>query len=231
MDNIVVIEDVSKSYRGKPALKDFSLELKQGRVLGLLGPNGSGKTTLLKLIAGYLRPSKGSVQVCGMRPGVKTKKIVSYLPDVSFIPKNFSVSDSINLYKDFFEDFDLVKAKRMLEFMELRENSYCSDLSKGMREKLHLALVLSREAELYILDEPIAGVDPIAREQILDAIIDNVKEDSSMLITSHLVRDMEQIFEDVVFLNNGEILLQGNADEIRESRDRSLDEIYRQIYS
>ncbi len=231
MNKIIDLQGVSKRYRGKYALKDFSLELDPGRVLGLLGPNGSGKTTLLKLLAGYLQPDQGKVLIQGKKPGVETKKIISYLPDVSFLPKNFSIKDALDLYQDFFQDFDLVKARRMLEFMELSEKSYSSDLSKGMLEKLHLALILSREAELYILDEPIAGVDPLAREQILAAIIENVKEDSSMVITSHLVRDMEQIFEDVVYMDQGSILLQGNADELRESRGMSLDELYREIYS
>lgn len=231
MGKVIDLQGVSKSYRGKSALSEFSLELDKGRVLGLLGPNGSGKTTLLKLIAGYLYPDQGTILIDGKTPGVETKKIVSYLPDVNFIPKSFTVKDALQLYKDFFEDFDLVKARRMLEFMELREESFSSDLSKGMREKLHLSLILSREAELYVLDEPIAGVDPVAREKILGAIIENVKEDSSMLITSHLVRDMEQIFEDVVFMKDGKILLKGNADELRESRGMSLDEIYRELYA
>lgn len=231
MDKILEIKNVTKSFRGKPALSEFSLQLQRGRVLGLLGPNGSGKTTLLKLIAGYLYPDSGELLIGGHRPGVETKKILSFLPDVSFIPKNFTIKDALQLYRDFFEDFDGVKARRMLEFMDLKEESYCSDLSKGMKEKLHLTLILSREADLYVLDEPIAGVDPVAREKILRAIIENVKEKSSMIITSHLVRDMEQIFEDVVFVNEGKALLEGNADELRERRGMSLDEIYRELYS
>lgn len=231
MENIVEIKGLSKFYLNKKALNNLSLDLEKGKVVGILGPNGSGKTTLIKIITGILRQSKGEVLIDGEKPGVYTKSIVSYLPDRNFLYEWMSVDESINFYKDFYKDFDENKAYELLNFMKLTRDSKISSLSKGMKEKLNLTLVLSRKAKLYILDEPIAGVDPVARDQILDAIIKNYNEDSTMIITTHLVRDIENIFDDVVFLKDGEVLLSGNAEKLREEKSMQIDDLYKEIFA
>ena len=200
MKNIVEIKDLTKNYFNKRALDNISLNIEEGKVVGILGPNGSGKTTLIKILTGLLRQTKGEVLIDGHKVGVYTKSIVSYLPDRNFLYNWMTIKDAFEFYKDFYMDFDEKKFEDLLDFMKLEKSMKITSLSKGMHEKLNLTLVLSRNAKLYILDEPIAGVDPVARDQILDAIINNYNENSSMLITTHLVRDMENIFEDVVFL-------------------------------
>lgn len=230
MDNIVEIKGLKKIYNRKKALDDITLSLERGKIYGMLGPNGSGKTSLIKILSGLLRESSGSVTIDGHKVGVYTKSIVSYLPDRNFLYNWMSVQDAVGLYKDFFADFDEQKAYELLDFMKLDRKMKTSELSKGMMEKLNLTLVLSRKAKLYILDEPIAGVDPVARDQILNAIIDNYDKSSTMLITTHLVRDMENIFDDVIFLREGEIALMGSAEELREEKQMQIDEIYKQIF-
>ncbi|WP_032122088.1 ABC transporter ATP-binding protein [Clostridium amazonitimonense] len=230
MENIVEVKNLSKSYFTKKALDGLSLEIPQGQVLGLLGPNGSGKTTFIKILTGILRQSSGDILINGHRPGVDTKSIISYLPDKNYLYKWMKVSDSIQFFKDFYKDFDEVKAYELLDFMKLDKNAKVTSLSKGMSEKLNLTLVLSRKAKLYVLDEPIAGVDPVAREKILDAIINNYNENSSMIITTHLVRDIERIFDQVSFISEGKIILSGNAEELREKRGKSIDELYREVF-
>lgn len=179
---------------------------------------------------GILRQSKGEVIIDGQRPGAYTKSIVSYLPDRNFLYDWMRISDAINMYKDFYDDFDENKARELLTFMKLEENMKVTSLSKGMKEKLNLTLVLARKAKIYILDEPIAGVDPVARDQILDAIIKNYDEDSTMIITTHLVRDMENIFDDVVFLSEGEVIMEGNAEELRAEKSMQIDDLYKEIF-
>lgn len=230
MDNIIEIKGLSKSYYNKKALRDLNLNIKKGKVVGILGPNGSGKTTLIKILVGILRQSKGEVIIDGQRPGAYTKSIVSYLPDRNFLYDWMRISDAINMYKDFYNDFDENKARELLTFMKLEENMKVTSLSKGMKEKLNLTLVLARKAKIYILDEPIAGVDPVARDQILDAIIKNYDEDSTMIITTHLVRDMENIFDDVVFLSEGEVIMEGNAEELRAEKSMQIDDLYKEIF-
>ena len=230
MANIIEMTNLSKSYSNKKALNNITLNIEEGKVVGILGPNGSGKTTLIKILAGILRQSKGQVTIVGKTPGVDSKSIVSYLPDRNFLYDWMKISDAINMYKDFFDDFDEKRADELLEFMKLEKGMKVKELSKGMQEKLNLTLVLSRRAKVYILDEPIAGVDPVARDQILDAIINNYSKESSMLITTHLVRDMENLFDDVVFLREGEIALQGNADELREEHSMKIDSLYKEIF-
>lgn len=231
MGNILEIKELTKSYSNKKALNNLSLELEKGKVVGILGPNGSGKTTLIKIITGILRQSKGQVLIDGERPGVYTKSIVSYLPDRNFLYEWMSAQDSINFYKDFYKDFDEDRAYELLEFMKLDKNAKVTSFSKGMKEKLNLTLVLSRKAKLYVLDEPIAGVDPIARDQILDAIIKNYNKDSTMLITTHLVRDIESVFDEVVFLKEGEVCLKGNAEKLREEKGMQIDDLYKEIFA
>ena len=228
--NIVDTTKLTKKYGNKIALDNIDLSIEKGKIVGILGPNGSGKTTLIKILVGLLRPSKGEVLINGNKIGVETKKIVSYLPDRNFLYSWMKVKDAGKMYSDFYEDFNQEKFVDLIEFMNLDMEMKVSELSKGMHEKLNLSLVLSREAELYILDEPIAGVDPVARDQILDAIINNYSENSSMIITTHLVRDMENIFEDVIFLQNGTIVLQGNAEELRIEHGNQIDGIYKEIF-
>ena len=230
MTSILRAEKISKSYLNKKALHEIDLDIMPGKIIGLLGPNGSGKTTFLKIAAGILHPSKGEILINGQKPGVYTKSIVSYLPDNEYLPKWMKVKDAVKYFKDFYSDFDEKKAKEMLVFMKLDENSTVKSLSKGMDEKLKLSLVLSRTAKLYILDEPLGGVDPTTREQILNAIVYNFSENSSMIITTHLVHDIERIFDDVVFISDGEIILQGNAEELRRDKKKSIDELYREVF-
>lgn len=230
MNEIVEMKNLTKNYMKKSALKDVNLNIEKGKIVGLLGPNGSGKTTMIKILMGILTESKGEVYISGKKPGIETKAMVSYLPDRNFLYKWMKIKDSIDLFEDFYEDFDRQKAIQLLKFMELEENMKITKLSKGMQEKLNLTLVLSRKAKLYILDEPIAGVDPVAREKILDAIIDNYNEDSSMIITTHLVHDLERVFEEVAFLKDGEIVLNGNVESLRTEKNMSIDELYREVF-
>jgi ABC-2 type transport system ATP-binding protein len=230
MDNILKTENLCKSYFNKQALREVNLTVQQGKIVGLLGPNGSGKTTFLKIAAGILHPSSGQMFINGQEPGVYTKSIVSYLPDTEYFSKWMKIKDAVQYFKAFYSDFDEQKASGLLEFMKLDSHSSINSLSKGMKEKLKLTLVLSRKAKLYILDEPLGGVDPTTREKILDAIISNFSENSSMIITTHLVNDIERIFDDVVFISEGEIVLQGNAEELRLSKKKSIDELYREVF-
>lgn len=231
MENLVEIKKLSKNYFNKKALDNLDLTIEEGKVLGILGPNGSGKTTLIKILTGLLRQSKGEVLIDGHKVGVYTKSIVSYLPDRNFLYNWMTIEDAFKFYSDFYSDFDLKRGEELLDFMKLGKDMKITSLSKGMTEKLNLTLVLSRKAKLYILDEPIAGVDPVARDQILDAIIKNYDSNSSMIITTHLVRDMENLFDDVAFLKYGEVILKGNAEELREEKGKSIDEIYKEIFS
>lgn len=231
MGNLVKIKRISKNYFNKKALDNLSLNIEEGKVLGILGPNGSGKTTLIKIMTGLLRQSSGELLIDGHKVGVYTKSIVSYLPDRNFLYNWMSIKDALNFYSDFYYDFDEKRAEELLHFMQLEKNMKITSLSKGMMEKLNLILVLSRKAKLYILDEPIAGVDPVARDQILDAIIKNYDSNSSMIVTTHLVRDMESLFDDVAFLKDGKIILEGNAESLREEKNKSIDEIYKEVFS
>ena len=230
MDNILKSEGLCKSYLNKKALRGVDLDIKPGKIVGLLGPNGSGKTTFLKIAAGILHASKGEILIDGQKPGVYTKSIVSYLPDNEYLLNWMKVKDAVKYFKDFYSDFDEKKAQDLLVFMNLDEKSPVKNLSKGMKEKLKLTLVLSRKAKLYILDEPLGGVDHTAREKILNAIVNNFSENSSMIITTHLVNDIERIFDDVAFISDGVIVLQGNAEELRMSKNKSIDELYREVF-
>lgn len=230
MDLILETNNLSKSYFTKQALKNVNIKLEKGKILGQLGPNGSGKTTLIKIICGILTQSSGSILIDGQIPGPYTKSIISYLPDRNHLYKWMKIKDAINFYKDFYRDFNEEKAYDLLKFMKLDKNSKITSLSKGMSEKLNLTLVLSREAKLYVFDEPIAGVDPVAREQILNAIIQNFNEKSSVIITTHLVKDIERIFDDVAFISEGEIILNGNAEELRIEKNKSIDELFREVF-
>ncbi|MPQ32865.1 ABC transporter ATP-binding protein [Clostridium estertheticum] len=230
MDNILEAKEICKSYLNKKALRGVNLNIPLGKIVGLLGPNGSGKTTFLKIAAGILHQSKGEILIDGHKPGVHTKSVVSYLPDNEYLLKWMKVKDAVKYFKDFYSDFDEIKAEELLVFMNLDKNDAVKSLSKGMKEKLKLSLVLSRKAKLYILDEPLGGVDPTAREKILNAIVNNFSKESSMIITTHLVNDIERIFDDVAFISEGEIVLEGNAEELRTSKKKSIDELYREVF-
>lgn len=230
MGILLKANNLTKAYYRKKGLDGFNLEIPEGKILGLLGPNGSGKTTFIKIAAGILRNTDGEITIDGHAPGVYTKSIVSYLPDVNFLYKWMKIKDAVKFYKDMFEDFDEDKCKQLLEFMALKEEDKVTTLSKGMMEKLNLSLTLSRKAKLYILDEPLGGVDPVAREKIINAILENYREDSSMIVTTHLVNDIERLFDDVAFISEGKIVLQGNAEELRIEKGMSIDELYREVF-
>ena len=231
MSEILRVENLSKNYLTKKALSGVSFSLESGRILGLMGPNGSGKTTLLKILAGLLQPSGGNATVCNTPIGIESKKIVSFLPDRNVMYPTMKVKDAIGFYADFFADFDRTKAYDMLQDMKLDANETVKTMSKGMVEKMNLMLTFSRNAKLYILDEPLGGVDPVARERIISTIIKTYSEDSSIIISTHLVNDVESIFDDVCFIGKGEIILQGSADELRSTRGKSIDQIYVDLFA
>lgn len=230
MNNIIQMKNVTKKYKNKKALDNVSLEVSEGKILGILGPNGSGKTTLIKLITGLTRPNSGEIKIDGEEPGVYTKSITSYLPDRNYLDSWMSIKDVEKVFEDFYKDFDKSKFRNLLEFMDLNIDLKVDELSKGMLEKLNLSLVLGRNAKVYILDEPIAGVDPVARDKILEAIVKNYSEESTMIITTHLVKDMEMIFEDVLFLKDGQVDLYENAEILREKYNLQIDDIYKEIF-
>lgn len=230
MNQLLKARDLTKNYLTKRALKGVDLEIEKGRIVGLLGPNGSGKTTLMKIAAGLIRPTSGEILIDGHRPGIYTKSVVSYLPDVNYLFKWMKIRDALVFFKDFYADFDMEKSKNLLEFMKLSENDKVTSLSKGMSEKLNLTLALSRKAKLYIFDEPLGGIDPVSREKIIDAILNNYSEESSTIVSTHLVRDIERLFDQVLFVSQGEIILKGNAEELRSEKGKSIDELYREVF-
>ncbi|PJI08093.1 MULTISPECIES: ABC transporter ATP-binding protein [Clostridium] len=229
-DCLLKATNLSKSYLKKKALDDFNVEVKKGRILGLLGPNGSGKSTFIKIVAGILKKSSGEILIDNQKPSVYTRSIVSYLPDVNYLYKWMRIKDALEFFKDFYADFDFNKAVELLDFMRLDKDSKVTSLSKGMLEKLQLTLVLSRKAKIYMLDEPLGGVDPTTREKILDTIVNNFSEESSMVITTHLVNDIERLFDDVVFISEGKNILSGNAEDLRNEKGTSIDELYREVF-
>ncbi|MDO5715955.1 MAG: ABC transporter ATP-binding protein [Tissierellia bacterium] len=224
------VNQLTKKYGRYKALDDISFTINNGKVMGLLGPNGSGKTTLIKIIANLIKTYRGSVLIDGEAPSPITKAFVSYLPDRNSLDESMKVQDAFKIFEDFYPDYDPVKADSLLEQMEIKPQQKIGTLSKGMAEKLQLALVLSRNAGLYILDEPIAGVDLLTRKQILDMIINNISEDSTMLITTHLVSDMEKLFDEVIFIDEGKIITSGNCEELIEKYHCSITELYEKIY-
>lgn len=225
--SLLRLEHVQKNYGKTEALSGVNLDIQPGRIVGLLGPNGSGKTTIIKLINGLLQPTSGQVLINGEKPSPKTKKAVSYLPDTTYLGDNMKIKEVFAMFKDFYSDFDEEKANHLLEDLNLDEKSRLKNLSKGNKEKVQLILVMSRKADLYVLDEPIGGVDPAARDYILKTIIQNRSENSSVLISTHLISDIEDILDDVIFIKDGEILLQEDANELRRKHDNSIDHIFR----
>lgn len=228
---MIRFNNVTKKYgNGTVALKNFNLEISGGKVVGILGPNGSGKTTLLKMINGYLKPTSGTIEVLGQEINAETKKHVSYLPDSPFIPEDYTVTEAKKLWQSFFEDFNETKFNKLMEFMDLDQNLRMSDMSKGMNEKFHLSLILSRDAKIYVIDEPIAGVDLVSRDKILEAIFSNIEDDKLLIITTHLVDELETLFDDVVFVSKGEIVLKGNAEDLRLEKGKQISDIFKEIY-
>lgn len=230
MMNLLEIKNVSKKYDEKYILKDVNLNLLSGKIIGLLGKNGAGKTTLIKLINDLLTPTSGEIFVKGHPVGVETKKIISYLPEKTYLNKQMKVREILNYFADFYDDFDINKARELLKDLQLDENQSLSKMSKGMQEKVQLILVLSRNADLYIFDEPLGGVDPATRDYILDTILSNFNENASVIISTHLISDIERILDEVVFIDQGLIVLQGEADEMRKKENSSIDEIFRRMF-
>ena len=227
---LLEIKNLSKSFDNKQILKDVNLKVKNGKIIGLLGKNGVGKTTLIKLINDLLVPTTGEILINGKRIGVETKKIISYLPERTYLNKQMKVYEVIDYFKDFYDNFDSEKAKKLLKDLDLDINQSLSKMSKGMQEKVQLVLVMSRKADLYILDEPLGGVDPATRDYILDTILSNFNEDASVIISTHLISDIERILDEVVFIDKGEIILQSDADKLRKKENASIDEIFRRMF-
>lgn len=221
---------VSKAYGQKLALNDISLKLPKGKIIGLLGPNGSGKTTLIKLINDLLQPSFGEIVIDGLRPGQETKALVSYLPDTTYLNDYMKVKDVIALFQDFYTDFDIQRAYDLLAALMIDPATKLKNLSKGNKEKVQLILVMSRRAKLYVLDEPIAGVDPAARDYILNTIISNYSPESSVLISTHLISDIEPVLDQVIFLNQGQIVLYEDVDSLRQQYGQSIDQLFREQF-
>ncbi len=224
---LVYLDHVTKNYGHEVALMDVSLNIQPGRIIGLLGPNGSGKTTIIKLINGLLQPSLGNIYIHGQLPSPASKKVVSYLPDTTYLNENMKISDAISYFQDFYADFNVQRAYQLLNDLHLHPNQKLNSLSKGNKEKVQLILVMSREADLYVLDEPIGGVDPAARDYILRTIIQNRRPNSSVLISTHLIADIEQVLDEAIFINQGRILLHENATVLRNQHGKSIDEIFR----
>ncbi len=223
-------KNLSKSFDNKKILKDINLIIPRGKIVGLLGKNGQGKTTLIKLINDLLTPTSGEILIEGKHPGVESKKIISYLPERTYLDKEMKVIDTLNYFNEFYDNFDIKKAKKLLKDLDLDINSKISKMSKGMQEKLQLILVMSRDADFYILDEPLGGVDPATRDYILDTILSNFKEGSSVIISTHLISDIERILDEVIFIDKGKIILTAPADELRKKEKSSIDEIFRRTF-
>ena len=221
---------LTKYYSGKCALNEIDLTIESGKIVGLLGPNGSGKSTLIKLIAGLLTPSKGELTVLGNPVGVETKKIISYLPDKDYISDWMKIEEIVRMFEEFYEDFDSKRAFEMLNKLNLDKSAKLKQLSKGNKEKVQLILVMSRRAKLYLLDEPIGGVDPAARDYILNTIISNYEPEATVMIATHLIADIEQVLDEVIFIHQGKIALQSTVDEIREKEGKSVDSLFREVY-
>ncbi|MFC3931777.1 ABC transporter ATP-binding protein [Streptococcus dentapri] len=230
MEKLLQVHHVSKSYGKMQALNDVSLTIPSGKIIGLLGPNGSGKTTLIKLINGLLKQTSGEIVINSFHPSLATKKIISYLPDTSYLDENLTIQNTLNFFQDFYEDFDRQKAEQLLSDLNLNTKEKLKNLSKGNKEKVQLVLVMSRQAKLYILDEPIGGVDPAAREYILRTIINNYSDEASVIISTHLIADIEPVLDDVIFIKEGSIILEGNADDIRSEHGKSLDALFKDLF-
>lgn len=230
MNELLICKDLTKNYSYVRALNQVNLCLEKGKIIGLLGPNGSGKTTLIKTIAGLLKADTGEVLIDGEKVGEKTKSFVSYLPERNYLDDTMKVSEAIDLFSDFYSDFDKDIACKMLQNLDIDTNRKFKNLSKGMKEKVQLVLVMSRKARLYLLDEPIGGVDPATRDYILNTIVSNYAPDSTVIISTHLIADIEKVLDEFIFIKNGEIVMQSSVDNLREKKGMSVDEYFREVF-
>lgn len=230
MSELLTCEGLTKHYGAKTALDGVDLHIGFGKIVGLLGPNGSGKTTLIKLANGLLQPDSGSIRIAGMKPGVESKAIVSYLPDADWLPGWMRVEQLVKMFGDFYKDFDPARANEMLANLERSPKDVLKTLSKGNREKVQLILAMSRNARLYLLDEPIGGVDPAARDYILHTILSNYSKDATVLISTHLIEDIEPVLDEAIFLKEGTVFAHRSVDEIRENEGMSVDAYFREVF-
>ena len=230
MTPILQCKNLGKRYGGFQALNGLNLEVEPGRIVGLLGPNGSGKTTLIKLANGLLAPSTGEILIDGKKPGPETKAVVSYLPERTYLNNWMKISDAMAFFRDFYPDFRQDRAEAMIRSLNIDETKTLGAMSKGTREKVQLILVMSRAAKLYLLDEPIGGVDPAARDYILNTILSNYEPESTILISTHLITDIERILDDVIFIQNGRLVLQQSVEDIRENQGKSVDALFREVF-
>ncbi|MEG1523518.1 MAG: ABC transporter ATP-binding protein [Clostridia bacterium] len=230
MESILELRGLSKQYGSLMALRNVTLTLPKGRIIGLLGPNGSGKTTMIKLISGLLTPTSGMILVDQKQIGEETKALISYLPDQTYLSGWMKVSDCLDYFADFYSDFDRQRAIEMLTRLSIPQTLYIKSMSKGTKEKMQLVLVMSRRAKLYLLDEPIGGVDPATRDYILDTILSNYHPESTILISTHLISDVERILDEFIFLKDGMVTMHEQTDTIRETQGKSLDELFREVF-
>ena len=228
--NLLDIKDVNKKFGDKQILHDINVVIPRGKIIGLLGKNGTGKSTLIKLINDLLTVDSGEILINGKEVGIESKKIISYLPERTYLDKSMTVEAVLNYFKDFYDNFDIEKAQSLLKDLELDPAQKLSKMSKGMQEKVQLVLVMSRKAELYILDEPLGGVDPATRDYILDTILTNFNEGASVIISTHLIADIERVLDEVIFIDKGKIVLQADADDLRKKEKSSIDEIFRRMF-
>lgn len=230
MSNLLECKNLTKTFGSTIALMNVNLEIGRGRIVGLLGPNASGKTTFIKLCNDLLTPTRGEILIGGHKPGITTKGMVSYLPERTYLNDWMRVSDIIEFFKDFYKNFNPEKVYDMLGKLGINPKDRLKTMSKGTKEKVQLILVMSREADLYLLDEPIGGVDPAARDYILETILSNYREDATVIISTHLISDIEKILDDVIFIKEGQVVLQKTVDEIREESGKSVDALFREVF-
>lgn len=228
--NLVTYHNVTKRYGSKTALDQVSFQITKGKIIGLLGPNGSGKSTIIKLMNGLIVPTSGEVLVHGEKPGIESKKVIAYLPERTYLNFDMTVKELITYFHDFYQDFDEELAYQLLGKLKIEAKDKLKTMSKGTKEKVQLILVMSRKADLYVLDEPIGGVDPAGRDYILDTILKNFNKEGSILISTHLIADVERILDEVIFINQGKIVLQKSTDEIRNKEGKSIDELFREEF-
>lgn len=227
---ILEYRNVTKSYNGHPVIQNINLKIPANTIIGLLGKNGAGKTTLIKLANDLLTPTSGEILFMGEPIGIKSKRDISFLPERTYLDKTMTIRQAVKYFSEFYDNFDITKAERLIQDLDLNLDMKIAKMSKGMQEKLQLILVMSRHAKLYILDEPLGGVDPATRDYILDTILNNFDTGASVLISTHLIADIERILDEVVFIHNGHITLQGDADKLRTKENKSIDEIFRQLF-
>lgn len=230
MDKIITIDNLTKKYKDTLAIDDLSLEIEKGKVVGLLGPNGSGKSTLLKLIVGLLRKDSGKILIDGKSPGIETKSMISYLPDSYYLYEKLTVRETIDMYGDFYKDFDKNQSDKLLDYLSIPRDKMTKDLSKGLRERFLISLNLSRDADIFIMDEPVDGVDPVAKQAVIDMIIEKMGKGKTFIITTHQIGDLENLFEDIIFLDKGEVLMHKDAITIREENMMEISDYYKEVY-